>query len=329
MNDLISVIIPVYNSDKYIEKCLNSILCQSYKFLEIIIINDGSTDKSHEICQKFIKKYKNIKYISQENNGVSNARNRGIKEATGKYIAFIDSDDTIPQNYFEVLINNLINNAADLSIVSILDSNGNESVSVDMIVDFENSDNRTKIDFFELNKLFLLYPPYAKLYRSKIIKKYKIEFPKKISYGEDLIFNCNYLMKTNRITYSNKSTYYYCRDNNNSLSQKFRNDRFANELILCDELKKLFIEKNVFDENYKKYLEDRIFDEGYNSIFDIMNLNISYKQKKLMIENIINDAHYIESSRYVSKNKYSKIILWLIIKKHIIVLILYYKIRSK
>lgn len=92
MADLISVIIPIYNSEKYLEKCLDSILKQTYKALEIILVNDGSRDQSANICKEYCKKYHNIKYISQENHGVSEARNRGIRESTGKYLAFIDSD---------------------------------------------------------------------------------------------------------------------------------------------------------------------------------------------------------------------------------------------
>ena len=102
-NDLISIIIPIYNVEKYMEKCLNSVVNQTYNNIEIILIDDGSKDKSREICDNYAKKDNRIKVVHKENNGVSSARNTGIDMSKGKYITFIDSDDYIDTDYIETL----------------------------------------------------------------------------------------------------------------------------------------------------------------------------------------------------------------------------------
>lgn len=306
MDNLISVIIPVYNAEAYLEKCLDSVIAQDYTPLEIVLINDGSKDGSGAICKRYRDRYSNIKYIEQANGGVSRARNRGIQEASGEYIAFIDSDDTIEAGYFRTLHDRLQKENADLSVVSIIDSKQQRSCMENALVDFREGQVGS---FFDLNKAFLLYPPYAKLYKASIIKENKIMFPVELSYGEDLVFNCSYIRVCNRIVYDNGSTYCYCRDNQQSLSQKYRPDRFTNELILCDELKNLFVDKKVYDQNYEAYLQQRIFDEGYNAVFDALRVQLYSRQCSYAIKQILQNERFKESICWIPEGKYSKIIV--------------------
>lgn len=115
-NDLISIIIPIYRVEKYLKRCIDSVLKQSYENIEIILVNDGSDDNCPNICLEYLDKDNRIIYIDKENGGLSDARNAGIKVAKGKYITFVDSDDTIEIDYVKQLYNTLINNNADLSI---------------------------------------------------------------------------------------------------------------------------------------------------------------------------------------------------------------------
>lgn len=117
-NEMVSIVIPMYNVEKYLEKCIKSILNQTYSNLEIIFVDDGSPDRCGQICDEYAKKDKRIKVIHKENGGLSDARNIGIENSTGKYITFIDSDDYIDNCYIELLYNTLINNNADISIAS-------------------------------------------------------------------------------------------------------------------------------------------------------------------------------------------------------------------
>lgn len=306
MDDLISVIIPVYNAEPYLEKCLNSVIAQNYTPLEIVLINDGSKDGSGAICRRYKDRYSNIKYVEQANGGVSKARNRGIQEASGKYIAFIDSDDTIEDGYFQVLYQRLNEENADLSVVSISDSKGQKMHMGNTVVDFIAK--RTE-GFFALNTSFLLYGPVAKLYIRRILIENSVEFPEKLSYGEDLVFNCRYVRAINRIVYDNCVSYYYCRDNQQSLSQKYRPDRFSNELILCDELKRLFVDKEVYDQNYEAYLQQRVFDEGYNAVFDALRAQPYSRQSNCAIKQILQNERFKESICWIPEGKYSKIVV--------------------
>lgn len=114
MNELISIIIPVYNVEKYIGKCIDSLIKQKYDNLEIILIDDGSSDNSGEICDKYAKKDKRIKVIHKKNSGQADSRNIGISKASGKYIGFVDSDDYIDKDYYNRLYKTLVKNNADV-----------------------------------------------------------------------------------------------------------------------------------------------------------------------------------------------------------------------
>ncbi len=116
--NLISVIVPVYNVEDYLEECINSILSQTYTNLEILIVDDGSMDNSLAIIQEFSQRDSRITIFTKENGGLSSARNRAIDEAKGEYLTFIDSDDYIEENYIEYLMKSLIDNEADISIVN-------------------------------------------------------------------------------------------------------------------------------------------------------------------------------------------------------------------
>ncbi len=120
MDDLISVIIPVYNMKKYLRKCVASVLSQTYKALEIILIDDGSNDGSAEICDEYCNQDTRIKVVHKNNGGLSDARNRGLQEATGKWISFVDSDDFIRENMLETLINMAIEAEADMAVSGML-----------------------------------------------------------------------------------------------------------------------------------------------------------------------------------------------------------------
>ena len=113
---LVSIIVPVYNVEKYLERCLDSLINQTLKDIEIILVDDGSTDDSGNICDKYAKKDKRIKVIHKENGGLSDARNIGLSIANGRYLQFVDSDDFIHKQMIEILYNTIINNNADISI---------------------------------------------------------------------------------------------------------------------------------------------------------------------------------------------------------------------
>jgi len=205
---LVSIIIPVYNVENYLEECLNSVLSQSYDNIEFIIINDGSTDNSREIILDFLKIDNRIIFVDNSNNGVGTSRNIGLKKASGDYILFIDSDDYVDKH----LVNTLLESVAtdDICIydaVSFEDTTGIYSdqkyfVGLSDSVLQKSIENNTYQEY-----LFFYISPCLKLYTSSFLKQNDIYFPEGI-YGEDVLFWLKCLLATNRIKYVDYLGYY-------------------------------------------------------------------------------------------------------------------------
>ena len=184
MEDKISVIIPVYNVEKYISRCLDSILNQSYKNVEIIIINDGSTDKSGLICDEYSKRYDNIRVFHKENGGVSSARNLGITVAKGEYITFADPDDFLNKDMYKILYDNAKNNNSDITICSVNEIRENVIDTEDntgKIIKYSREDaiNGYFNDIYPFNHNYL----WNKLFKREMFDEVKLN--EKITYQED------------------------------------------------------------------------------------------------------------------------------------------------
>ena len=214
-NDLISVIVPVYNVEKYLDACVKSIINQTYKKLEIILVDDGSTDNSPSMCDEYKKKDDRIKVIHKINGGLSDARNAGLDIATGKYVTFIDSDDFINQHMINELYELINKYDSDISFVSQIrvpeSSNG-----------FENNTDKTYekcVGRIEgLKNVFYCKDNFipsacAKLYKTSLFKD--IRYPFRVLY-EDLATTYKLFDKAKKISYNN-SNYYYYRQNQSSI----------------------------------------------------------------------------------------------------------------
>lgn len=193
---LISIIIPIYNSEKYLEECLNSVLNQTYKNIEVLLINDGSTDESKKICEEYCKKYSNIKLINNINEGVSKARNKGLKLAKGEYVFFCDSDDIMHPRQLEKLSTNLKSTNSELSVCSFSEFVNN--------VEFEKNKNFKLEEILNKDKMLETiisdrkYSGFLwnKLFKLDIIKmKSHLFFDEKISINEDQIFILEYIIR--------------------------------------------------------------------------------------------------------------------------------------
>lgn len=208
MQERISIIVPVYNVEKYIRRCLDSILNQTYKNIEIIIINDGSKDNSKIICEQYSDKYKNIRVFNKLNGGVSSARNLGIDMAMGNYIAFIDPDDYIDTNMINVLYKNIIKYNSDIAISSVnIIKNGIEYIE----------DNSNNIKVFEseeaIRKFYNEEYPFNQNYLcNKLFKKSlfnDIRLKVNISYQEDTEVMIRLLNNSNNVVYIATPLYFY------------------------------------------------------------------------------------------------------------------------
>ena len=209
-NDMISIIIPIYNAEKYIGKLLESVENQKYDNYEVLMINDGSTDKSEKICLKYVKNNSNFKYFYKENSGVSNTRNFGIELANGKYICFVDADDLIDVNYLKDFTDALKAEKAQMCCCKVEKFEKND---VNL-----NSEIKSKIErkYEKKNKYNILYEEYLgyacnKLFEKNIIINNNIKFRSDISMAEDLLFSFEYLKRINKVICINKRNYKYRR----------------------------------------------------------------------------------------------------------------------
>lgn len=219
MKPKVSVIVPVYNVEYYLSKCLTSIIKQTYSNLEIIIIDDGSDDRSAEICDEFSKKDKRVIVVHKKNEGVSIARNLGIKMATGEYLMFVDSDDYIPENSIEILLESIRKYKVQLCCGAwkkIFAKRNVKNSYDDLFVDCRNEKQLEKyLEIEEVNG------PVAKLYITKIIQRNRLEFLPGIKIGEDAIFNYQYIQHCEKVLLIGKIVYIYNKLNNVSATHTY------------------------------------------------------------------------------------------------------------
>lgn len=201
MEVLISIIIPVYNVERYLEKCLISVKNQTYKNLEVIIIDDGSTDSSGVICENIAKNDNRFNVYHVNNGGVSSARNIGIRQAHGKYIAFVDADDTIDPKYIQVLYEAMEINKVDIVMCGVKEINVSTNIISVIEIKSGYKIGNLKNDFGEIFMLglgSLLQFPVVKLFKLNIIREFNLKFDENSTWGEDGLFNWAYFIYVDR-----------------------------------------------------------------------------------------------------------------------------------
>ena len=213
MDDKITVIVPVYNVENYLRKCLDSIIAQTYKNIEIIVVNDGSTDTSGEICKEFSGMDHRIIYIEQENAGLSAARNTGLNNMSGDYVTFVDSDDWIEQDYIETLFKKIVEYQADIAVGNYYSYNEDEETYYFHIYGnsyYENVYDNISIfeNLYESQEMksFALISAWGKLYKAKLFDYLRFD---KGKLGEDGYFNQKMYLSVSKVVYLNKGLYAY------------------------------------------------------------------------------------------------------------------------
>ncbi len=270
MNELISIIIPVYNVGKYLGKCLDSVINQTYHNIEIICVNDGSTDNSYDILLEYAKKDSRIKVINQKNAGVSAARNTGLDTAAGKYIMFIDSDDWVDDNICEELYTALYKNKSDASMCCYAREFKDHSLNSEIFGDdYAFTGNSFKEEFFarligvkdsgltEPQNSDALISPCMQLFIREKIADIRFEDIKNIGTSEDWLFQIEVYQKCNSITYINKPLYHYRKTNEGSITTKYKADLFEKWTNLYNKVFAL-LKNNEMYCVYEKYVNNKI-----------------------------------------------------------------------
>ena len=246
----ISIIVPVYNVEKYIEKCLLSIAKQSYQDFEIIVVDDGSTDRSGEICDQLEKIYNNIMVIHSQNGGVSNARNIGLSRACGEYVWFVDSDDFVSPDAVETIVRHVeMHSTLDLLIFDAItvDEEGKQiqKIQCDLPCGKAMDLNSQRSLVFANTSL------WNRIYRMDIIRNKQLTFETNITIAEDLLFNYKYLLECHNIYYEKDALYFYLQRKQSAMSGGGKNrdvQKVFEHLILY------YKNKDVFSA-YKREIE--------------------------------------------------------------------------
>lgn len=237
----VSLIIPVYNVENYIEKCLNSVVNQTLKDMEVIIVNDGSKDLSKQKIQKYLEKYPWIKYLEKENGGLSDARNYGMPYATGKYIAFLDSDDYVEETMYEEMYN-------------IAEKENADMVDCDFVWEYPNRKRKDIGEIYKNKKEMIekcRVVAWNKIIKREILEKTKIKFPVGLRY-EDMEFFYKLVPYINKVSFIKKCFVHYVQRENSIANTQ--NVRTKEIFIILDNVISYYKEKGLYDE-YRDELE--------------------------------------------------------------------------
>lgn len=302
--DLVSVIIPVYNAEKYINQCIDSIIDQTYKNLQIIIVNDGSTDNTPEICEEYCKKDGRIEFYNKKNGGVSSARNYGISKSYGKWVLFIDSDDWLEINTIEQCMNHLQNGEYDICFIgykACYSERGIQQIFVEdkiKVVEIEKKDFQS---FQEnilnrdrkvcVNRKLIKLASAGKMYRRDLIVQNNIYFPESINNGEDAVMNLYAYYYAKKGICIEKELYCY-RQHNESETHKLNMniEKCMDELF---DLERQFVEETNKTIPYNLLYERLLWSLGFECLLKYCHKD-NHEQYRIRKKKFLNQVHKYE-----------------------------------
>ncbi|RDW22397.1 hypothetical protein CWR48_01445 [Oceanobacillus arenosus] len=334
MKPAISIIVPIYNVEEYLETCLESILEQTFSDFELILVNDGSTDKCGEICDYYAETDSRTKVIHKQNGGVSSARNKGLEVSNGKYIAFVDPDDTIEQNMYEIMYKKSIVHNADIVVCPIktidLINNTNRRSEI-----WENTDilDRTEIKIQIIpsilsNKDLSLISSVNKLYRKSLFYTNNIKFDEDKHHSEDARLNFKLLTLIESLIYVEEPLYNYYMRKRDSLTRIFREDLY--DYIVDNKEFLIDISKVYGYEIFIKSIRNHFSKVTLSYIHEVVNSTILITNKYRILSSILNDKEfYKDLLKYKSPSIYYMSIKIICLLKNEKLLIRFIKAKSE
>lgn len=320
----VSVVMPVYNVEKFVEKAINSVLNQSYENFELILVNDKSTDKSLEILKKYEEKDSRIKVVDKPvNEGLGYARNSGMEVATGDYIYFIDSDDYVEPNLIEECVKSIEENQSDVVIFGYSEDQENNGVTTE-VKEFKTESliaerDEFKKEFCKLYEKTIIHSTCNKFYKLSILRNNHLKFLK-VSMCEDVFFNLQFFKVVERVTIIDKIFYHYMKRNIETLIVKYNPQRFE---FMCDVHRQVLELVKGYGVDTKENIE--LLSKIYlrTVIFCIIqlfnkNTNLSKKKRIEIIREIVDDdlvQRALNFNRYLGKSE--KIYAYMIARKNI------------
>lgn len=304
----VSIVVPVYNTDeKYFKKCIESLIEQTERKIEIIIVDDGSKKEVAQVCDNFSKIDERICVIHKENEGVSVARNTGMTKASGEWLLFVDSDDWLEKDAVE----KILKYADGLDVVISKHFEDNEKQGVDTknsVIIEENQEEMINSLFLDLPKEKMLGAIWGKLYNRRLLIDNKIYFEKGLKMGEDFLFNFEVLLKSKKIGYISDFLYHYRKENNGeAVTQKFDEKMFEKYDLLFQAFERNF--KSIITEIYEKQYEVFVIRQlDYLCRIHIYNANNNETnfEKKNKLKEIVKKNYYKEAISKVNIKLLSK-----------------------
>lgn len=299
----VSIIVPIYNVEKYIDRCFETLVNQTYNNYEIIAVNDGSKDSSISKIKKYCDKYSNIKLLNKENGGLSSARNFGLKHVEGEYVMFVDSDDWLDLDAIERCMEKVNENDYDLVLFPYKKEFDNNSIKVSFFgqsMEFNEKEYLNKIyrRFFGLYENELLNPDkldelstaWGKLYKYELIRNTEFTDTKIIG-TEDVWYNINALKNVKKAYYIDDVYYHYYKDNNGSLTRNYKPKLFEQWSTLYSYMKN-YIKENNLDRVNTEALNNRICLNELLLTLNIVNSKLSFINKYKEIKKLLNQKVY-------------------------------------
>ncbi|OON97596.1 MAG: hypothetical protein ATN32_05405 [Candidatus Epulonipiscium fishelsonii] len=307
----VSIIVPIYNSQEYLDRSISNIVYQSFKDMEIILVNDGSVDNSLEICKKYAKEDKRIKIFSQTNSGAGQARNTGMKVASAEYYMFFDADDFMETHMVETMYNAITSNHYDLVICNSNEIAAN-TIAVQSTTKLTDKVYSTKQvcrnNYIELMKLNCANTLWNKIYKASIIKEHNIKFPS-LSRGEDAVFNCDYFSYVNSMNTISDVLYNYVLNDLESRNKKFISDNFDVSLKRIKHWEKVFKSWDIWNKNAKVFLANYLLLDTVTTLFYSQSpeWNLNFKEQLAYINKLINHREVKQAIKLANpKNIFNK-----------------------
>lgn len=315
MNPLISIIVPIYNAERYLNRCIDSVLSQTFTDFELLLIDDGSTDKSGDICDGYVQKDSRMKVFHIENAGVSAARNFGLDNARGEWITFVDADDWIDKDMYYKLYNEAILSEADIVICDFYIYYNQSSKELIKSVSTESS----KEDIIK-NYMLSFTSLWNILVHRSLYEKYPLRIPEDFTVCEDFWLSVQLFYYAKKISSVHVPLYFYNRENINSILNNPNKTRYIDECKVFFDIVSFFKKKNVLP-LYQREISWRFL----NSKQDLV-LNPS--KHKEFLELYPDSNNYISSCPDFLCNKKIKILMWLLVHKMSGLVVLFCKIRG-
>ncbi len=302
---LVTIVVPVYNGETYVKHCVEQIKGQTYKNLEVIFVNDGSTDDSAQVIQEAIKEDDRFNLINKENGGTSTTRNKGIDNAHGEYIAFFDCDDEYEPDMIREMVFAIEENDADLVSVGYyfkIETNNGETYLEEKKYPFRffKSFDDMKAEYVALWDKDMFYNVWNKLYRMSIINQYHIRYRVGHVYTEDRVFNRSFLSCCNGVVILDKCLYYYVRERAGSTSERYWDKNFDVRLKEYNELKEHFRDRQLWNKESREYVSREFIERVAGCIENVFHAgnSIGVGNKYRLIRDMIHHTDVKEASKY-------------------------------